>query len=220
MVAEAGLIAAQDAETQLPPDREVRLVVDTDNRTLTVLSGSEVVGIFPVAVGKPATPTPIGEWKIIDKDYNWGGAFGARWLGLNISWGRYGIHGTNQPWSIGSNASLGCMRMHDEDILKFFDLVKVGTPVDITGSPHKTNLWHRTLGTGMNGPDVVYVQLALKRKGFYPYRSDGIFGRLTDLGVRCFQSLEGLPVTGRVDKKTDQLLLEEDRAQPEDSFLN
>jgi peptidoglycan hydrolase-like protein with peptidoglycan-binding domain len=52
------------------------------------------------------------------------------------------------------------------------------------------------------------MQLALKKEGFYPYRCDGIFGRMTDLGVRCFQSLEGLPVTGKVDKETNRRLQE------------
>ena len=188
---------------------EARLVVDTDKRTLSVMAGQEVIGIYPVAIGKQGTPTPIGEWKIIDKDYDWGGPFGARWIGLNIPWGRYGIHGTNQPWTISSEASLGCLRMFDDDILHFFDLVKVGTQVDIVGPPHETNLWRRELGAGSVGPDAVYVQLALKKRGFYPYRCDGIFGRLSDLGVRCFQAVEGLPVTGKVDEETDRRLLAE-----------
>ena len=102
------------------------------------------------------------------------------------------------------------MRMLDDDILHFFDLVKVGTPVDIVGPPHETNFWRRDLGTGSVGPDAVYVQLALKKKGFYPYRCDGMFGRLSELGVRRFQALEGLPVTGKVDKETNiHLLMEE-----------
>ncbi|MGD0154347.1 MAG: peptidoglycan-binding protein, partial [Thermacetogeniaceae bacterium] len=106
--------------------------------------------------------------------------------------------------------SLGCLRMFNDDILQFFDLVKVGTQVDIVGPPHETNIWRRVLGTGSVGPDVVYVQLALKKKGFYPYRCDGMYGRLSDLGVRRFQILEGLPVTGKVDRETNLRLLQED----------
>jgi lipoprotein-anchoring transpeptidase ErfK/SrfK len=204
-----GTVADQPDKPQIPPGVEVRLVVNADQRTLTVMAGQEVIGVYPVAIGKYSTPTPIGEWKIIDKDYNWGGPFGPRWLGLNIIWGRYGIHGTNQPGSISYETSLGCLRMFDDDVLQIFDLVKVGTQVDIVGEPHKTNFWHRELATGSVGPDAVYVQLALKRKGFYPYRCDGMFGRLSDLGVRCFQALEGLPVTGKVDEETNRRLLEE-----------
>lgn len=198
----------QPDKLQIHPDALVRLVVDMDQRTLTVLAGQEVVGVYPVAIGKWQTPTPIGEWKIIDKDYNWGGPFGPRWMGLDISWGRYGIHGTNNPGSISYETSLGCLRMFDDDVLQIFDLVKVGTQVDIIGPPHETNLWQRELDTESVGPDVVYAQLALKKKGFYPYRCDGIFGRLTDLGVRCFQALDGLPVTGKIDEKTNRHLRE------------
>ncbi len=206
----AGATTNQAEQPQSRPDGEIRLVIDTDKRTLTVLAGEEILNAYPVAIGKWSTPTPIGEWKIIDKGYNWGGPFGVRWLGLNILWGVYGIHGTNQPGSISYEASLGCLRMFNDDILQFFDLVKVGTQVDIIGSPHETNIWHRNLGTGSVGPDVVYAQLALKKKGFYPYRCDGVFGRLSDLGVRRFQVLEGLPVTGKVDKETNLRLLRQD----------
>jgi lipoprotein-anchoring transpeptidase ErfK/SrfK len=42
---------------------------------------------------------------------------------------RYGIHGTNQPWVIGTKASHGCIRMYNRDVLKLFPLVKLGTMV-------------------------------------------------------------------------------------------
>ena len=198
-----GTVADHPDKLQIPPGVEVSLVVNTDQRTLTVMAGQEVIGVYPVAIGKYSTPTPIGEWKIIDKDYDWGGAFGPRWLGLNISWGRYGIHGTNQPGSISYETSLGCLRMFDDDVIEIFDLVKVGTLVDIVGEPHKTNIWHRELGAGSAGPDAVYVQLALKRKGFYPYRCDGMYGRLSDLGVRRFQALEG-PTCDRESRRGNE----------------
>ena len=71
---------------------------------------------YPVAVGKWATLTPVGEWKIIEKGFETGGAFGTRWMALDVPWGGYGIHGTNRPWSIGTYASLGCVRMFNEDV--------------------------------------------------------------------------------------------------------
>ncbi len=205
ITADAAAFNAQ--KPQIPSGAVVRLVVNADTKTLTVLADQEVIGTYPVAIGKYSTPTPIGEWKIINKGYSWGGPFGARWLGLNVPWGRYGIHGTNQSGSIGYETSQGCLRMYDEDIVQFFDLVKVGTQVDIVGSPHEINLWRRPIAAGSEGPDVVYVQLTLKRKGFYPYRCDGIFGRMSDLGVRRYQFLEGLPVTGKVDEATNLRLL-------------
>ena len=44
----------------------------------------------------------------------------------------YGIHGTNHPDSVGHYVSNGCIRMHEEDVEKIYDMVEVGTPVDIT----------------------------------------------------------------------------------------
>lgn len=40
-----------------------------------------------------------------------------------------GIHGTNEPESIGTRASMGCVRLHNEDVLRLKELVRVGTPV-------------------------------------------------------------------------------------------
>jgi lipoprotein-anchoring transpeptidase ErfK/SrfK len=50
----------------------------------------------------------------------------ARWMGVS---GAVGIHGTGQPWSIGSRASHGCIRMTVYDVIDLFDRVDVGTPV-------------------------------------------------------------------------------------------
>lgn len=56
---------------------------------------------YSVAVGNLSTPTPVGEYQVEYKGGNWGPSYGPRWLGLNVPWGYYGIHGTNKPYSIG-----------------------------------------------------------------------------------------------------------------------
>ena len=55
--------------------------------------------------------------------------FGLRWLGLSHS--EYGIHGTNEPETIGEYSTKGCIRLRNEDVVELFDLVAVGTPVEI-----------------------------------------------------------------------------------------
>jgi lipoprotein-anchoring transpeptidase ErfK/SrfK len=45
--------------------------------------------------------------------------------------GTYGIHGTNRPETIGTNASFGCFRMYNSDILALFKRVKIGTVVQV-----------------------------------------------------------------------------------------
>ncbi len=69
---------------------------------------------------------------MVEKAY-WGGeGFGSRWLGLNVPWGgKYGIHGTNQPGSIGYNISAGCVRMRNRDIEELYELVSKDTIVHI-----------------------------------------------------------------------------------------
>ena len=86
--------------------------------------------VYPIAVGKSATPTPKGRWLIQNKKIlTDAGPFGTHWLGLNNP--GYGIHGTNQPELIGSAVSGGCIRMHNHNIKDLFDRVRLGTSVII-----------------------------------------------------------------------------------------
>lgn len=82
-----------------------------------------------MSFGKPSTPTPKGNFRIINKQVNPGGPFGARWMGLSRR--GYGIHGTNNPSSIGKAVSNGCIRLHNANAIELFNLVSVGTPVKI-----------------------------------------------------------------------------------------
>lgn len=109
-----------------------RLIVNTTLRRLYHYRGTQLVRVYPVAVGKPSTPTPTGDYKIITKILNPGGVLGTRWMGLSIPDGNYGIHGTNNPASIGTAVSLGCIRMYNHDVEELFSQVNIGTPVHIT----------------------------------------------------------------------------------------
>ena len=93
----------------------------------------QVFKVYPCAVGKSSTKSPVGEWRIIQKGTNWGGGFGTRWLGLNVPWGIYGIHGTNNPRSIGTAASAGCVRMQNRDVEEIYPWISVGTGFLLSG---------------------------------------------------------------------------------------
>ena len=111
--------------------------------TLELLCHGEVWRRFPVAVGKRFTPTPVGNFMVrnIIKNPTWypvgrppvpPGAenpLGGYWLGLSIE--GYGIHGNNNPASIGHPESNGCIRMHNQDVTLLVQMVSVGTPVEI-----------------------------------------------------------------------------------------
>lgn len=73
------------------------------------------------------TPTPTGEYTIINKQPNPGGPYGTMWMGLSRP--HYGIHGTNNPSSIGKNVSKGCIRMYNKDVNELASLVPIGTNV-------------------------------------------------------------------------------------------
>lgn len=186
-----------------PPPGKVELTIDVLKRTLTVFNDGVPYKQYKVAVGKSDTPTPIGEWQVVWKDYHWGTGFGSRWMGLNVPWGTYGIHGTNKPWSVGRFASHGCIRMHNRSVEELFEWVPIGTPVKIVGPAVKLK---RNLKQNMAGPDVVVAQKQLRELGLYNGRADGIFGPSTTEAVNALQEKNGLAVTGIIDKDTRRVL--------------
>ncbi|NLW44531.1 MAG: L,D-transpeptidase family protein [Syntrophomonadaceae bacterium] len=191
------------------PEAEVSLVIDRGTRTLTVLIGGRFHKQYRVAVGKPETPTPLGDWRIVHRSTNWGSGFGTRWMGLNVPWGIYGIHGTNKPYSIGSYASHGCIRMFNDSVEEVYPLTKIGTPVKIidTRQPSLPLLSGKEMKEGMSGQEIVYLQWYLKAMGI-PISCDGRFGPMTAWAVKYFQAFNHLPVTGVVDEATCQVLHE------------
>jgi len=123
---------------------ERRVVVSIPDRKLALIENGRVVKIYPTAVGAAASPTPSGTYKIAQRVANptWYGPdkvvgpgkdnpVGTRWLGLSRK--GYGIHGTNNPRSIGKRASHGCVRMRNGDVEDLFARVAVGDVVELHG---------------------------------------------------------------------------------------
>jgi lipoprotein-anchoring transpeptidase ErfK/SrfK len=133
------VIAACDAYAE---DR--RIIVSIPDRKLLLVEGTRILKIYDVAVGKPTTPSPNGDFRIVNRipnPTNYGTSvvvapgknnpLGTRWMGLSAK--GYGIHGTNAPHSIGKAASHGCIRMRQHDLEELFDLVNVGVTVELHG---------------------------------------------------------------------------------------
>ena len=173
----------------------ISLVIKIPERVLEVYTDETFYKKYRIAVGKSETPTPIGEWNVVWKDYGWGSGFGTRWMGLNVPWGIYGIHGTNKPWSIGKYSSHGCIRMRNKDVEELFEWVPIGTLVRIEGRKTKVQ---RVLKLHTAGPDVVQLQLKLKELAFYQSRADGLFGTATEEAVRKYQECKGLEADGKI----------------------
>lgn len=192
----------------LPPEGYA-ITVDLDQKTLQLNQFTEIIKTYPVAVGKPSTPTPAGDWQIIQKTRNPGGAFGVRWMRLNIPWGGYGIHGTNAPESIGTAASHGCIRMYNEDVIELYDIVPLGTPVKIIGEVFTG----RILRVGVEpGPDVFSVKTILMELGYYDGELDGIYDEATRDAVIQFQNDFNIVADGVVGVATyNELQLGQDQ---------
>jgi lipoprotein-anchoring transpeptidase ErfK/SrfK len=132
------------------------VVIRRGSRRLTLFRSSgagkmRVAASFPVAVGMPSYPTPLGSFHIRTKTRNpwwyppnqpWaagaspippgpGNPLGTRWMGLG---GGVGIHGTPNSGSIGSAASHGCIRMLIPSAEWLFERVRLGTPVWIVSA--------------------------------------------------------------------------------------
>lgn len=193
--------AIQDEKKNNPHPEEVSIIIDTDRRKLIVLKKGEPSIIYPVAVGKHETPTPIGNWEVLRKAAHWGSGFGTRWIGLTVPWGIYGIHGTNKPGSIGSYASHGCIRMNNRHVEEVYPLVHPGTPVIVIGNPFcYQEAYFRTLRRGMRGADVMELQRLLKKHGCYSGPLDGIWGWGMEKAVVEFRRTHGLPPDNSVNE--------------------
>ena len=131
--------------------REIRL--ELGKRTISLLDSGRVLGSWPVAIGDPSTPTPIGRFavrnKVVNPQYQSTttgknnptigplGPLGDRWLGFHTTAkDQFGIHGTPPAWEqwVKTRAAVshGCVRMLGPHVRQLFDQVEVGTPVIVT----------------------------------------------------------------------------------------
>ncbi len=120
-----------------------RVTVDLAARRLTVFEGDVVVLETPVAVGAPDAPTPTGTFAVIDRlqSPDSTSPYGPFALGLSAHSdtfsefaggdGQVGIHGTDDPTSIGEAVSHGCVRVPNDVVARLADLLPLGTPVTI-----------------------------------------------------------------------------------------
>ncbi len=125
------------------------LTIDRSGYRLRLFRRLRYARSYGIAVGAAGTETPTGLYRIQSKQVNpawhapnrpWAGSYAgktvpggapdnplkARWLGVA---GGVGIHGTGEPWSIGSAASHGCIRMHVSDVIDLYRRVPLGSRV-------------------------------------------------------------------------------------------
>lgn len=181
------------------PQKKITVLIDVSTNTLAIFQNDSMIKSYKIASGKSTTPSPIGTWTIISKD-TWGGSFGGRWMGFNVPWGQYGIHGTSSPNSIGWASSHGCIRMRNNDVAELYKIIPIGTKVIIAGSPYSNfSSSPRFLRPGMRGSDVYDLQIILKDKGYYNGKPDGIYGDGMKYYVHKFQRDNKLYVSDTIN---------------------
>lgn len=177
------------------PAGEISITINTYNRTLIIYSDNKPYKTYPIAIGKPTTKSPIGEWAIISKSKDWGDGLGTRWMGLNVPWGIYGIHGTNKPGSIGRAASHGCIRMHNKNIEELYEWLPLKTRVRIIGRRLPITV-NRVLKPGQMGLSVIHLQDNLNNYNFDSGYRDARYGPTTVAVVKELQVQYGLKNNG------------------------
>ncbi|MED2975077.1 L,D-transpeptidase family protein [Fictibacillus sp. B-59209] len=212
------------------------IIINKSKNELAYYENSRLNSVFKVATGRERSFTPEGKFKIVNKIVNRpyysghipGGdprnPLGNRWLGLNArgTWGTtYAIHGNNNPNSIGTYASAGCIRMYNNEVQWLFSKVKVNTPVVIASSSKSYDSIAAANGLkssslpahssvnlklGSKGTEVKELQRTLTNKGYSTKGIDGIFGKNTDSAVRKFQKANKLKVDGIVGPATKKML--------------
>ena len=118
------------------------LRVDLSDHRLDLYEAGRLKKSYPVGVGTVDNPTPPGEYYITIKmkPTNSNGVYGVLAMGVSgfsnklTDWpqgGQLGIHGTNDPSTVGKDVSHGCIRLKNEDILDLSQYVAYGTPVSM-----------------------------------------------------------------------------------------
>ena len=139
------------AEAASPP---IVIKIDTKTNMLGVFQGEKLIAAYPVTIGSEHLASPIGEWKVsritkmptfrYDKEMLQHGMrsgnfhllppgprnpVGVMWIALNKK--GIGMHGTNEPGSIGRAASHGCIRLANWDVVRLATKIKPGDNVSI-----------------------------------------------------------------------------------------
>lgn len=118
-----------------------RILVDLSQHRLYLYRRGRLVLRARVGIGKPSTPTPRGSFFVTERFVvTTPSAYGPRALGISafsnvlLHWvdgGPIGIHGTDEPSSVGASVSHGCIRLDNTTIVRLFGLTPLGTPVRI-----------------------------------------------------------------------------------------
>ena len=146
----------------MPSVKRDGIIINLGDLRIYFYKNHLLIGTYPIGIGRSGWETPLGLAEVIEKktDPFWippdsvreedpslpkivapgeDNPLGTRAIYLSMP--SYLIHGTNKPYGVGMKVSHGCIRMYPEDVESLFDLVEVGTKVNIINEPIKVG-WH------------------------------------------------------------------------------
>ncbi len=193
-IPEPGTVVHLPTEHVLPDGPERGLVVNVPEMQLYDFTRPGELEIFAVAIGDEMDPSLVGEFRIGRKRENpaWhvpksilaekpdlppvvppgpDNPLGDRWMTIGTT--SYGIHGTNNRWSIGREATHGCLRLYNDDIARLYARTREGTPV---------RLVYQTVKLGQRDGSL-WIEAHPDRYGRDPDRLARVLARLADLGA-------------------------------------
>ena len=188
------------------PEGKLKIKISLPKRTLTLYENGVPYKTYPVTIGKPESRSPVGEWVVINKGKKpETGPLGSRWLGLNVPWNVYGIHGTNKPWEIGRATSKGCIRLHNQNVEELYEWVPLGTEVKIIGKRPDVTI-DNILKPGATGYKVTDLQEKLRELNYYSSYLDAKYGSKTKSAVMELEAQFELERDGIADWNVLSLL--------------
>ena len=184
-------------------------VINVPEATLYVFEDGRVTARYPVGLGRPAWPTPLGSFRILFREENptWevppsiqeemrrenrvvrqkvppgpDNPLGRYWIQLSV-WG-YGVHGTPFPTSVGQFLSHGCSRARDGDIDELFGLATRGTRVEIAYLPVKLAVTPEGEVWAEAHPDVYGLGFPTEKEVWQALQEAGVTDRVDREALR------------------------------------
>jgi L,D-transpeptidase ErfK/SrfK len=214
-IPEVGTVVRLPTEHVLPEAPRKGLVINVPEMQLYDFTNGDAPEVFAIAIGDQMDPSLVGEYRVGRKRERpaWhvpesiraekpelpavvppgpDNPLGDHWMTIGAT--SYGIHGTNNPWSIGREATHGCVRLYNDEIARLYARTKPGTPI---------RLVYQSVKLGRRG-DVLYVEAHPDVYGREPDRMAAAFERIYRLGLadhvdalrvrRAIEESIGLPV--------------------------
>jgi len=197
------------------PDGEPRgIVINVPEMRLYDFTRGTPPQLYGIAIGDEEDPSLYGQFKVGPKrkDPNWyvpasiraekpelpavvpageDNPLGTRWMTIDNT--SYGVHGTNNNWSIGRTATHGCIRLYNDEMERLYERIPTGTPLLLEYQP---------------------VKVGRLRDGIYVEAHPDIYGRVPDRTAYVVRRLSELGLLDSIDMPTVQRIISEARGAP------